>query len=156
MKTILVLSDTHGNRAAIDALEPVPAESDIIIHLGDLSSDGCYLREKYPGKTIVINGNCDTFGCGEDEAVYTVEGIKIFACHGHRYSVKHTLVKLAARAKSLGCALALYGHTHDARADEIDGILLINPGCMTKYSEKSYCYVVVHEGKITFRHVRVN
>ena len=156
MKTILVLSDTHGNRAAIDALEPVPAESDFIIHLGDLSSDGGYLKSKYPDKTLILNGNCDMHRLGEDEIVTQIEGVKLIACHGHKYSVKTTLLRLAARAKEENCTLALYGHTHEARADEIDGVTLINPGCLTRYSQNSYCYLVISGDKFTHKTVWTN
>ena len=40
MKTVTVLSDTHGNRRAMEKLDTVLAESDYIIHLGDTSGDG--------------------------------------------------------------------------------------------------------------------
>ncbi len=147
MKSLIIVSDSHRNRAALDRLDPVFADCDIIVHLGDLSSDGGYVRGKYPDKTIVINGNCDFDKLGEDERVEVVEGVKIFMCHGHMYSVKQTLTRLAEEAKMRGCSIALYGHTHEARVDEVDGVKLINPGNLSRYSENSYCYLAVHEGK---------
>ena len=99
MKSLIIVSDSHRNRAALDRLDPVFADCDIIVHLGDLSSDGGYVRGKYPDKTIVINGNCDFDKLGEDERVEVVEGVKIFMCHGHMYSVKQTLTRLAEEAK---------------------------------------------------------
>lgn len=148
MKTITVVSDTHGNRKALDALDTVFAESDYILHLGDTSGDGSYVRSKYPDKTYLVKGNCDPIKLGEDELVIEIEGVKIFATHGHLYSAKHTLLKLAERAKELGCAAALYGHTHRADEREIDGVLLINPGTMSRYTQKSYCYLVINDKKI--------
>lgn len=156
MKTVVVLSDTHGFRRGIDELEQIFAESDYIVHLGDTSSDGSYIRTKFPDKTVVINGNCDIPSFGEDEKVLEIEGVKIFLCHGHRYSVKSTLLRLAARAKELGCSLALYGHTHSAREDEIDGVTLINPGSGTRYGQRSYLYLVVNGDKTTYKSVRIN
>ena len=44
MKTVAVLSDTHGNRKAIDRLSQILSECDYIIHLGDTSEDGAYIR----------------------------------------------------------------------------------------------------------------
>ncbi len=84
------------------------------------------------------------------------EGIKIFACHGHLYSVKTTLARLAKRAKELGCQVALYGHTHEARESVIDGVTLLNPGSLSRYADKSYLYLIVNDGKITYKTVRVN
>ena len=148
MKTITVISDTHGNRRAVDALDGVLAESDYIIHLGDTSGDGSYIRAKYPDKTYLVNGNCDHMKLGEDELVLQVEGVKIFATHGHLYSAKRTLLSMAARANDLNCGVVLYGHTHKADEREIDGVLLINPGTMSRYAQKSYCYLVVNDKKI--------
>lgn len=154
MKTAVVISDSHGNMSALNALDGVFAESDFIIHLGDTSSDGSRIRAKYPDKTIIINGNCDMLKLGEDEKVLEIENVKIFLTHGHLYSVKTTLSKLAARAAELNCALALYGHTHAAREDEKDGVTLINPGNLYRYStDNGYCYLVVNGGKFVAKNV---
>lgn len=147
MTTIVVLSDSHGNRRDIEKLFPVMEESDIIIHLGDTSQDGSFIRSKFPQKTYILNGNCDLMKSGENELVLEVEGVKILACHGHLYSVKGTPQKLVNRAKELGCAVALYGHTHSASEMEIDGVLTINPGTMSRYSNRSYCYLVINDNK---------
>ena len=155
MKKIVVVSDSHGNRRALDGLDGIFAESDLIIHLGDTSSDGGSIRNKYPQKTAVINGNCDFISVGEKEKVITLEGVKIFACHGHAYSVKSTLTRLAKRAKELDCRIALYGHTHDAREDEIDNVTLLNPGTLSRYSQKSYLYLVINGDKFTQNIVRI-
>lgn len=154
MKKITVVSDSHGNRRALDGLDGIFGESDIVIHLGDTSADGSYIQTKFP-QAVIVNGNCDPVKLGDDEKVITVEGIKIFACHGHLYSAKSTLSKLAARAKELGCRIALYGHTHRSREDFIDGVTLINPGALYRYGEKSYLYLVVNGDAFTFKSVPV-
>ena len=156
MKKIVVVSDSHGNRQALDSLDGVFAESDVIIHLGDTSSDGGYVRSKYPDKTVVINGNCDFISVGEKEKVLNIESVNIFCCHGHAYSVKSTLSRLALRAKELDCTVALYGHTHDALESEIDNVTLLNPGTLSRYSQKSYLYLVINGDKFTQKIVRIN
>lgn len=156
MKTIVVVSDTHGFRRGLEELLPVFSENDMIIHLGDTSGDGSYLRGLLPDKTVVINGNCDLTSLGDDERVISVEGVKIFACHGHRYSVKSTLSRLALKAHNEGCKIALYGHTHAAREDEIEGVTLLNPGCGTRYGARSYLYLVVNGEKFTYKIVPIN
>lgn len=147
MTTIVVLSDSHGNRRDIEALFPVMKESDIIIHLGDTSQDGSFIRAKFPDKTYLLNGNCDFVKSGENELVLKVEDVKILACHGHLYSVKSTPQRLVNRAKELDCAVALYGHTHSACEQQIDDVLTINPGTMSRYTKKSYCYLVINGNK---------
>lgn len=155
MKTLIILSDTHGNRKDVERLDGIFAESDLIVHLGDTSDDGGKIRAKYPEKTYLINGNCDFIKLGEDELVLEVEGVKIFATHGHLYSAKHTLTRLAARAKELGCRIALYGHTHRADEREIDGVALLNPGTLSRYADKSYAYLVVNGEKTVAKIVPV-
>lgn len=147
MTTIVVISDTHGNRRGMELLFPVMEESDMIIHLGDTSQDGSSIRAKFPDKTYLLNGNCDLMKIGENELTLEVEGVKILACHGHLYSVKSNLYKLVERAKELGCAVALYGHTHSACEMEIGGVLTVNPGTMSRYTQKSYCYLVINGNK---------
>lgn len=155
MKTLIAVSDTHGNRSFYDTVGTVLAESDYIVHLGDTSADGREILKSYPDKTTVINGNCDPFKLGENEKVLEIEGVRILACHGHRYSVKQTLLRLAARAKDLNCRVALYGHTHEARENIIDGVTLLNPGTGSRYSEKSYLYLVINGGKFVHKIVPV-
>ena len=75
------------------------------------------------------------------------EQIKIYYCHGHRYSVKSGLDLLAQEAKRRGCEIALYGHTHEAKISVVDGVTLINPGSM--HYAQSYCYLVINKDKFT-------
>ena len=49
-----------------------------------------------------------------------------------------------AAAKERGCDIALYGHTHESDVHEEEGVLVVNPGCMTYYTPApSYCYLVI-------------
>lgn len=157
MTNFIVLSDTHGNRHIFDELSNIIAEHDGIIHLGDTSADGIYLQRLFPDKQIIlINGNCDPIKLGNDERILEIEGVKIFLTHGHLYGVKQTLDKLAYRAKELDCQVALYGHTHNAQECEVGGVLTFNPGCLNKYSYKSYGFLSLHQGKIVTKIVYLN
>ena len=148
MKTFVVLSDSHGRRKVAEKLAPLFAENDYIVHLGDGAGDMREVSGRYPDKTYVMRGNCD-FVSGLEEAVIEAEGVSVMCCHGHRYGVKSGLSRLAARAKELGCSVALYGHTHRAYVEETDGVLCVNPGAAGSYSDASYCYLVLHRGKAT-------
>ena len=147
MKTIVVISDTHRNTAPLDKISVVLSECDYIFHLGDMASDAKEIMRAYPEKTYVLAGNNDFFG-GESEIVLDVEGRRVFACHGHRYGVKSGTERLGRAAKEKLCDVALFGHTHEAYIGEQDGVLLINPGCMTRFSPKdTYCYLVINGSK---------
>lgn len=153
MKTVTVISDTHGNMRGLANISRVLQECDYVIHLGDTSGDGAKVKSEYNANTVIINGNCDPIKCGEDEAVLEIEGVKIFATHGHLYSAKSTLNKLYMGGKEKNCRIVLFGHTHRALEEEIDGITLINPGNMSRYSQNSYCYLVINGDKFTAKTV---
>lgn len=148
MKTFLVLSDSHGKRRGLEKLMPLFGENDFIVHLGDGSADMRDVLRAFPEKVYLCRGNCD-FSFGEEEYVIREEGVSLLCCHGHKYGVKSGLSRLARRAKELGCEVALYGHTHRAAIEETDGVLCVNPGALGDYTEPSYCYLVLHNGKAT-------
>lgn len=147
MKTITVVSDSHGNIPAIEKLFPIFAESDYIIHLGDTSADGQTIRRKYPKKTYLLNGNCDLVKNGESELVLSVEDVKIFACHGDRYGVKSGYDRITYKAEQEGCRVALFGHTHAPIEKNAGGVTLFNPGALRRYSNNTYLYLVINGDK---------
>ena len=124
-------------------------ECDYIIHLGDTSGDGARIKKEFGDKVILVNGNCDPVHLGENEVVLNMESVNILATHGHLYSAKTTLTKLYMRGNEENCQIVLYGHTHRAREDEIEGVTLINPGNLSRYSQNSYCYLVINGTKFT-------
>lgn len=151
MKTVLVVSDTHGSRKGIDALRARVDENDYLIHLGDGALDVRAELSAYPDKVYFCAGNCDYLSALPTEGELEIEQVKIFYCHGHTYGVKSGLEKLAKTAKERGCQVALYGHTHRVKIDVVDGVTLINPGS-ARYSVESgggYAYIVVHKDKVT-------
>lgn len=151
MKTLIILSDTHGNRNVAEQLSALAAENDYVVHLGDGAGDMKELRNLYPEKVYACTGNCDLYAPLPEEDVLEVEGVRIFYCHGHRYGVKNDLETLASAAKACDCQIALYGHTHLAKISVIDGVTLINPGTMRFAPGKggSYCYLVVNKDAYT-------
>ena len=156
MKSIIVISDTHGNRGAVESLYSKFAECDMIIHLGDTSSDGARISSAFPGKVKLLNGNCDIPRLGEDELQLEVEGVKIFACHGDKYGVKRGHERLAAKAEELGADIALYGHTHRACEEREGRVTLFNPGALSRYAaEKSYLFLAIYDGKFTGKIVEI-
>ena len=155
MKTIFVISDTHGNKTAIRSLKEIMAESDYIVHLGDYARDIEEIRMQYPAKVISVMGNCDGDISG-DEKIFTAEGFRILAVHGHRFGVKSSLDRLFYYAAEKQADIVLYGHTHRAAITEENGIMLINPGTLERYGErKTYAYLVLHEKKTVAKIVGV-
>lgn len=151
MKKLIIMSDTHGSSKGIEQITPLAAENDCIIHLGDGAGDVRSLVREYPDKVYVCAGNCDFFSPLPEEGILEVERVRIFYCHGHKYGVKRDLYALAQAAKEKDCDVALYGHTHIARIDKIDGVTLINPGTFRLPTDigGSYCYLIVHKNEVT-------
>ena len=151
MKKIVIVSDTHFNKKGLEKLRPILEENDYIIHLGDGASEARMLISEYPEKAYACAGNCDFASPLPQEGKLQVEKCNIFYCHGHAYGVKSGLTRLVFEAKRRGAQIALYGHTHQASIDEIDGVTLINPGTL-KYpvgEGGSYCYLVINGEKAT-------
>lgn len=149
MKTIVVLSDTHGNKDGVRRLSAVFKECDYVVHLGDGALDMSDVLAQYPKKTYVCRGNCDCVRA-LPEGELEVDGVKIFFCHGDGYRVKTDLSRLSREAKERGCSLALFGHTHRAEIVQTDGVTLVNPGSMRfpAYMGGSYAYITVKNGKV--------
>jgi putative phosphoesterase len=90
-------------------------------------------------KVEKVSGNCDPPGKHPQEIRTVLGSISILATHGDRYRVKSGLSELHRRAVIAKVDVVLYGHTHRAAVDEIDGILFVNPGSLQKGNgEKSF------------------
>jgi len=147
MKTIVVLSDSHRNVAAIEKIREIMAESDYIIHLGDNAIDMKSFYSDFGDKIYQVDGNCDP-GSGVKEQILNIENRRVFFTHGDLYGVKSGKDRIFERAKELKADVVLYGHTHTADVEEREGVLMVNPGCITEYSsEKSFCYLVINNNK---------
>lgn len=143
-----VLSDTHGNKKAIEEIMPALTKMDKVIHLGDHFYDMDFAKSELGDKLVTVYGNCDG---GGDEKILDLEGVKTLICHGNRYHVKMGLTRIFLRAKELGVKLVLYGHTHKAQIDYAEDITLINPGAMTRFSKNGYCIIDITDGVVNAR-----
>lgn len=130
MKKLLVISDTHGNRANMASVLSRVGDVDMIIHLGDYSRDAEHLRTMTKIPVHGVKGNCDFSASAETEWMQTVEGVRILAVHGHKQGVKLSLMNLGLYALEKQAQLALFGHTHVPRETMYQGIRLYNPGSL--------------------------
>lgn len=140
MKKLLVLSDSHGAKEAM--LRIVAAERpDLIYHLGDHIRDSEWLQAHTGGIPVFgVVGNCDHYAPGPERILDEVEGVRIFACHGHQYRVKFSYMALRYAAMEQQAALCLFGHTHEPYLLELEGITLMNPGSC---GGSAVCYGIV-------------
>lgn len=145
---ILILSDSHNDIVSLDKVMHSEKDADTIFHAGDYAKD---IRAVDTSAQIVyvVRGNCDgTFSTDDDEKMITLEGIRFFLTHGHKYGVKSGLSRLTTTAKYKKADVAVFGHTHIPLCINSEGILLINPGSISyvKSNRQSYA-VIITDGK---------
>lgn len=141
---IIVFSDSHGHGDYIDKiLNRQPKLPDAIFFLGDGLRDLAW--QDFRGIPVYrVKGNCDFFGIDttDEEILTELGGVRIFAAHGHTYSVKSGYMKMAQRAAESGADIMLFGHTHEpitrtlAARETVGGVQLsrdlhiMNPGSL--------------------------
>ena len=158
--SILLLSDTHG---AVDAVRWILSnfgeECQACLFAGDGAQDiitvvreAAASRITIPPVIIMTQGNCDSqlyppifpdsknpkpFGL----PVYqqkTIAGQHILLAHGHLHHVELDGRKLSMTAESLGCTIAIHGHTHIQSIETFGSVTAINPGSPLRPRGKSY------------------
>jgi putative phosphoesterase len=145
----MVLSDTHGNYPlAIRAVDQA-GTVDCIIHLGDEMADACIIESIAGVPLIMVPGNCDPTTTAPRELLQTLAGKRFFITHGDLYHVKSGLSRLHRKALEEKVEVVLYGHTHVASIELIDGIFFINPGCLAKVGDTgSYAVIDIRSETI--------
>lgn len=145
----LVASDIHGSafycKKMLEAYER--EQADRLVLLGDILYHGprndlpleyapktvISLLNEHKDKIIAVRGNCDAevdqmvldFPIMADYTVLQlVPGCMIYLTHGHIYHENHLMPMQAGD-------ILLHGHTHVLRAEEKDGIVILNPGSIS-------------------------
>lgn len=134
---ICVCSDSHGNRDGLRAMLELEQPQGLLF-CGDGLEDLKGLP--LPEKVYAVKGNCDYFSDQPELREFVWEGVRVLMAHGHRYAVKRTEDVYLSEAFGRGAQVALYGHTHFQRASFHGGVLLLNPGSMSRYQA---CYAIL-------------
>ncbi len=168
MIRIGVISDTHGQLSSIDRCVSHAGPVDGWFHLGDYASDAKHLMRLTGKPVYCVLGNCDSFSFVEGEdlqfpapqkrigsaCVVTAEGARIFLTHGHRYGVDLGGYNLSYRAEELGCAAALFGHTHRGELSAFGKVLILNPGSPSRPrggAKQSFAILEIERGDVNAR-----
>lgn len=143
---IAVISDTHGNLTWLARLGDMLRSVDCVIHLGDTVSDARRLEEAVKCPVYYVAGNCDVTNSVPYEFEKYIGGKKIFAVHGHGYSLDYGLYSLSAEARARQADICLYGHTHIPDITTGYGIWFVNPGSISRprgMSGKTYAIIEI-------------
>jgi len=116
---IFVLADTHDHLP--EDLETLVKGADEIWHLGDLCAPSLLVRlESFGIPVTLVRGNCDA----SFEWPVVINLV--------RNRVRFRLVHIAPPTSPVDVNVLLHAHTHVPRHEQKDGVLYLNPGCVTR------------------------
>ena len=134
MARVAVISDTHGSIDNIPLFSARLGQVDSLFHLGDVVEDAPRLAEKLNSGYVCVRGNCDYRHDIPVERIVTWFKHRILLVHGHLYS---SPLSLYYKAKAEGCSAICYGHSHIPVLEFKDGILMLNPGSLSRPRSQS-------------------
>ncbi len=145
---VLIFSDSHGK--TVPMCRAIEEEApDHVLHLGDYARDADFLRETYPHLPVTnVPGNCDYGNTAPESCTLTLDGIRVFMTHGHRYQVKYMYLRAIYAALEQDAQILLFGHTHRAECFEEKGLWALNPGAA---GQGSYGLLEIENSKFTLR-----
>jgi uncharacterized protein len=142
-----IISDTHG---FLDPrIEKLFKGVDHILHAGDIGDPMIELELKFIAPVTVVLGNVDNGLSFPLTAVPTLAQKK-FLVH-HIVNPHALLPELAARVAREKPDAVIFGHTHKAFAQTVDGIFFFNPGYSGKPkpgAERSVAILYLENGNI--------
>ena len=155
---ILVVSDTHIKDDNLKLVLSEECPLDMLIHLGDAEGSEHFIPDwvNPECRMEMVLGNNDFFSRLDREREIDIAGHKAFITHGHYYGVSMGPEGLVDEAKSRGCDIAMYGHTHRPFLDVIDGVTVLNPGSLSypRQEGRRPSYMIIHvdaDGKMDYQ-----
>jgi putative phosphoesterase len=130
-----LISDTHIPKRSTKIPEKVFEsfkDVDLILHAGDLTDESVINDLESLAPVIAVQGNVDIL-TGLDlpkSKVITVGKMKIGLIHGN-IRPRGDTQQLYYLAKELDANILVSGHTHIPMAEQIEDVLLLNPGSPT-------------------------
>ena len=121
IKCIGLISDTHGllRKSAVTVL----ADSDIIIHAGDIDTPEILDALNKIAPVFPVRGNMDRNPDGANLPKYEIVEIEDVSIY-----VLHDINQLDLDPAAAGFAVVVSGHTHRPMIKYRDSVLYINPG----------------------------
>ena len=122
-KTVIlgVISDTHGllRPEAVEALRG----SDRILHAGDVGTREIVEALTQIAPVTAIRGNVDT-----DAWARALPKTEFVEAGGVSIYILHDLGHLDLKLGAAGFRVVVYGHSHQPKIEEKNGVLYFNPG----------------------------
>lgn len=144
-KTILVMSDSHGDQAVVEQIVHYYKDRvDAIFHNGDSELP---FSARVWEEVQVVAGNCDYDEAYPDHLVTEVGDVRIAQTHGHLFGINYSWQRLDYWAEEVEADICLYGHLHAAHAEKRGDTLFLNPGSVLQprglVQKKLYALVTI-------------
>lgn len=120
---ILLVSDSHGDYAALDQLARQYNNMDLYLHAGDSEQDEWSIKP-----FISVRGNCDHY--------YDFPNFLVVPSPYGNIYVQHTPYVSKSVINEHNAKIVIHGHTHVRRNEMKNGILFINPGAIAYARDK--------------------
>ena len=115
---LLIVSDSHGNSAALDELLKKYPNMDLYLHAGDLECDEQSIRP-----FDCVKGNCDHYSrLPERRIIHTPIGYLL---------MQHLPYMPNDIMKEYNVKIFIHGHTHRRKFEKKDDLYIINPGAIS-------------------------
>jgi putative phosphoesterase len=116
-----VISDTHGllRHEAVEALRG----SDRILHAGDIGAPEILEALAKIAPVTAVRGNVDTAWWAR-----TLPGAEVIEAGGVSIYTLHDRDQLDLKPEAAGFRVVVYGHSHQPKIEEKNGVLYFNPG----------------------------
>jgi putative phosphoesterase len=145
--SILVISDSHGNIAALTTVLKWAHDADLeaAVFLGDGYEDLglASARAGFDHSWHAVRGNGDYQFSLPDSMMLEISARTLFLSHGNRHNVREGCKTIAAAARNAGAEAALFGHTHIPYCATVNGIFLLNPGSIGRPRSDAGCTFAV-------------
>ena len=138
---IFVLADTHNKLP--QKIVDLAGEADEIWHLGDVCAEIILDELRATGRPVtIVRGNCDTNSDWPLVVDLTRDGLRLRLQHIPPDRVPGDI------------DVVLHGHTHVPRNEKRNGVLFLNPGCLTRPNRgaaTSVAWLEIIDGKINWQ-----
>ncbi len=154
-----VISDTHipmRSDKIPDKVFETFKDVELILHAGDIEVKEVIEKLEEIAPVIAVCGNCDPYVGYAETEVLEIDKFKIGLTHGIVYP-KGDTQQLYYKAKELDVDILVSGHTHQPLIEQIDDVLLLNPGSPTqpRLTDPTVMLLEIEEGNVEAEIIKI-
>lgn len=150
-----VFSDTHGDLRPLFSLREKLRELDAVFHCGDFAEEARDIGAFFHCPYYAVRGNCDYYSSEPLEKLVTLGGKTFLLLHGHTCMGE---MSLAYKGQMAHADAVLFGHSHVPYEYWHNGILLLNPGSLSRpraLSKAGCVLLTIEDGNIRTQRLEV-